>query len=82
MWGQILSMTHDGNSVIARLEDSDSLERKLSKTGISEALEALGASSFYLDNETLESFINFANEGKGRLFKACVLLKRKRECYC
>ncbi|SHO54548.1 DUF342 domain-containing protein [Vibrio quintilis] len=77
MWGQILSMTHDGNSVIARLEDSDSLERKLSKTGISEALEALGASSFYLDNETLESFINFANEGKGEAFQGLCIAEKK-----
>ncbi|CAM3865921.1 hypothetical protein VA7868_00561 [Vibrio aerogenes CECT 7868] len=77
MWSQILSMAHDGNSVIARLEDSDSLDRKLSKTGISETLEALNASSFYLDSEALESFINFANEGKGEAFQGlCIAEKR------
>ncbi|ASA58051.1 FapA family protein [Vibrio gazogenes] len=76
MWKRILSITEDKKSVIANLKQIDTLSKKLSKSGIMEALTSLGASAFYLDQEVLERFINAANEGKGDAYKDTVVAKR------
>ncbi|SJN57814.1 hypothetical protein VR7878_02497 [Vibrio ruber DSM 16370] len=76
MWKRILSITEDKKSVIANLKPIETLSKKLSKSGIMEALANLGASEFYLDHDVLERFINDANEGKGEAYKDCVIAKR------
>ncbi|MDW6004978.1 DUF342 domain-containing protein [Vibrio mangrovi] len=76
MWKRILSIAEDKKSVIANLKPIETLSKKLSKSGIMEALFSLGASKFYLDQEALELFINHANEGKGEAYQDCVIAKR------
>ncbi|KUI97600.1 DUF342 domain-containing protein [Vibrio sp. MEBiC08052] len=76
MWKRILSITEDKKSVIANLKPIETLSKKLSKSGIMEALTNLGASEFYLDQDVLGRFINDANEGKGEAYKDCVVAKR------
>ncbi|MDW6094549.1 FapA family protein [Vibrio rhizosphaerae] len=76
MWKRILSITEDKKSVIANLKPIETLSKKLSKSGIMEALANLGASEFYLDQDVLERFINDANEGKGEAYQDCVVAKR------
>ncbi|SHE31029.1 DUF342 domain-containing protein [Vibrio gazogenes] len=76
MWKRILSITEDKKSVIANLKPIETLSKKLSKSGIMEALANIGASKFYLDQDVLERFINVANEGKGDAYKDTVVAKR------
>lgn len=82
MWKQFLNLSENGNEVIAKLPTKYSVEDGVTKQGISEALDALGAGNFYIDNDAVERFVNLANEGKKDAFQGfSIALKRNADVF-
>jgi uncharacterized protein (DUF342 family) len=77
MWKRLLSLTENGNSVIAKLEQANGSNRQLSEKDIPEALESLGAKEFYLDQEAIVLFVNSAKEGNKEAYAGICIAERR-----
>ena len=69
MWDNIVTLSEDGNEVIARLQSGFVVDSSFDQKELPASLEKLEASQFYpLDDEIIR-FVNLAKEGKGEAYE-------------
>lgn len=77
MWNELTRLTEDKNGVIAQLPQGEEVGPTFSAEGLERALEALGASRFYLNEDAVNTFVRTARESKKTAFEGVIVAERK-----
>jgi len=77
MWKEFIRMSDDDQFVIAQLPTNQMVESTFSEVGVERALEAIGASTFYLDEKAVQSFVFAAKETKKEAYQGVNIACRK-----
>lgn len=63
MWDKFVALSDDNRSVIAKLSPDVDVDKNFDRRGLSDALSLIGASQFFVLEESVEIFINQAKTG-------------------
>lgn len=68
MWKQIVSLSDNNQAVVAKLSPDITVNATFDDSGLAEALGEIGAGDFYVLQDELTRFINFAKDMKGEAY--------------
>ncbi|PWI32631.1 DUF342 domain-containing protein [Vibrio albus] len=77
MWKELVHLSDDGASVIAKLPAGEEASQHLSNDGLDRELEVLGVGRYLMDNEAVTRFINAAKEGSGSAYEGIEIAAQK-----
>ncbi|MDR9827351.1 FapA family protein [Vibrio sp. FNV 38] len=77
MWIDFLSWSDDDSQVLAKLpEESMGVSASFSQQGLDEAIDSIDGSDLFVDETSVQSFINFAKENKKEAREGIFVAKR------
>ncbi|WP_413282587.1 DUF342 domain-containing protein [Vibrio sp. MA40-2] len=77
MWKELIQLSENSNSVIAKLSHDQQVGTTFSTDGLEIALKALGASDFYYDDVAASQFVRAACENKKSAFEGIIVAYKK-----
>ncbi|MEF2276544.1 hypothetical protein, partial [Pseudomonas aeruginosa] len=73
MWDNIITLSEDKQQVIACLPSGIVVDANFDSKTLSPALEALGASNYFIFEEEVLRFVVLAKEGKGEAYEGVLI---------
>ncbi|MDA0128137.1 FapA family protein [Vibrio sp. MarTm2] len=77
MWDKFVALSEDHRAVVATLSPSISVDGNFDTRGLEEALAAIGASEFFVIDESVTRFINLAKESAGEAYSGVTIAEVK-----
>lgn len=77
MWNELIALSEDKTQVIAKLSGDTPISKDFSAQGLSDALVQIGARKYFVDQDSVTRFVNYAKEMKNEAYDGMVVaLKR------